>query len=93
MEDKPHTIGLTELLGEVDRDLDDLRKKHPSDYGMKNLGMWWDLERERLLTRHGPATLVKELRRIRGVKRTLALFTAGWVAMIAAQAVLRFVLP
>jgi hypothetical protein len=93
MEDKPHTIGLTDLLSEVDRDLEELRKKHPADYGMKNLGMWWELERERLLVRHGPATPVQQLRRARGVRRTLVLFTAGWLAMIVIQAALRLVLP
>jgi hypothetical protein len=93
MADTPHTIGLTELLGEVDRDLDELRKKHPADYGMKNLGMWWELERERLLVRHGPTALVKELRRTRGLKRALGLFTAGWLVMLVIQAVLRLIVP
>lgn len=89
MDGKPQTIGLTELLDEVDRDLDELRKKHPADYGMKNLEMWWGLERERVLARHSPAAVVRKLHRVRGLKRSLALFTAGWFAMIVIQAALR----
>ena len=85
MEDKQHTIGLADLLDEVHRDLDELRKKHPSDYSIRNITMWWELEKERLLTRHGPASVAKKLRRHPGLIRMLAWFFAGWLAMLAVQ--------
>ena len=91
MDDKQETIGLTKLLDEVNRDLDDLRRKHPNDYSLKNLDLWWELERERVLTRHGPDGSVRRPRRIRGGARTLALFTAGWATMIVLQAAIRLV--
>ena len=37
MQDATKTISLTDLLNEVDLDLDELRKKHASDYGVKNI--------------------------------------------------------
>jgi hypothetical protein len=89
MDDTPHIIGLTALLDEVDRDLDDLRKKHPADYGLKNLTMWWDLERERLLARYSPASVVRKFRRARGLRRILGYFSAGWLAMIVVQTAIR----
>ena len=89
MHDASHTIGLTELLDEVGRDLDELRKRHPGDYSTKNLTMWWELERDRLLARHSPASVVRKMRRARGLKRSLALFTAGWLAMVVAQTAIR----
>mgnify|MGYP000024967097 CR=1 FL=1 len=92
MEDKTHTLGLTALLDEVSADLDELRKKHPGDYSTKNLTMWWDLERDRLLARHGPTSTVRKLRAVRGMKRMLAMFSAGWLVMIVVQTMIRFVM-
>ena len=92
MDDKPETIGLTTLLDEVDRDIDELRKKHPSDYGVKNLTMWWELEKERLVTRHGPTSVVKKLRRVQGYKRTAIWFFAGWATMLVTNTVIRLLI-
>ena len=92
MEDKDQSIGLTTLLDEVSSDLDELRKKHPGDYSTKNLTMWWDLERDRLLARHGPASTVRKLRAVRGMKRLLAMFSAGWLAMIVVQTAIRILM-
>lgn len=90
MEDKQHTIGLADLLDEVHRDLDDVRKKHPNDYSFRNITMWWELEKERLLTRHGPASVAKKLRRHPAFIGMLAWFLAGWLAMLAVQAAIAF---
>lgn len=87
------TIGLTKLLDEISLDLDELRKKHPSDYNVKNIGMWWELERERVMARHSPVSVVKKLRRIQHMKRLMTGFFAGWLAMIAVQAVARLLIP
>lgn len=93
MDDTQNTIGLSELLAEVDRDLDEFRKKHQSDFGVKNVTLWWELERERLVTRHGSLAAVKKLRKIQGIKRTMIWFFAGWVTMLAASTVIRLLLP
>ena len=93
MDDKQEIIGLAALLDEVNRDIDELRKKHPGDYSVKNLTMWWELERERLVTRHSPASVVKKLRRVQGIKRMMIGFFAGWATMLAATAILRFWIP
>lgn len=92
MDDKTPTIGLTDLLDEVTRDLDKLRKKHAGDYSIKNLTMWWELERDRLIARHGAAGLVRKVQRVRSMRRTLLLFTAGWLTMIFLQAALRLLI-
>lgn len=89
MDDPRNTIGLTELLAEVERDLDELRKKHSNDYGVKNITMWWELERERLLARHSPTTAVQKLRRAHGLKRMLFWFSAGWATMLALNLAMR----
>lgn len=93
MDDKHDTIGLTELLAEVDRDLDEFRKKHPSDYSVKNITLWWDFERERLVTRHGNHSVVKKLRKVQGFKRLMIWFFAGWATMLATNAVIRLLIP
>lgn len=82
MDETRNTIGLSELLNEVDRDLDELRRKHASDYGVKNITMWWELERERLVTRHDPAAVVMLMRRVRGLKRVVW-FILGCASMLA----------
>ena len=85
MHTKPNNIGLTDLLDEVSKDLDDFRKKHASDYGVKNVTLWWDLERERLLVRHSPSTRLRTFVGKRSVRQALGWFTAGWVVLIAVQ--------
>jgi hypothetical protein len=77
MTDAKETIGITELLDEISRDLDDYRKKHPNDYGVKGVTLWWDTEKERLAMRHVPETLVKKIRRARSVKWMMVWFLAG----------------
>lgn len=81
-------IGIGELLDEVSRDLDDFRRKHPADYGVKNITLWWDMEKERLLTRHGAAGVVRKLR-ARGLKWLAAWFALGCASTLAAAAGLR----
>lgn len=93
MDDKQATIGLTKLLDEITTDLDELRKKHPGDYNIKNITMWWELERERVLARYSPGFMVKKLRRIQGIKRMMMLFFAGWLTMIGVQTVIRLLIP
>jgi hypothetical protein len=91
MEDEQHTIGLQDLLSQVDRDLDDFRRKHQSDYSTKNISLWWELERERILTRHVPSTLVKKLRQAEGLKRSLAFFAAGGITILLGEIALRLI--
>src|SRR5258708_5802431 len=93
MDDKQNTIGLEALLDEVHRDLDELRKKHPSDYHIKNITMWWELEKERLLARHSPASVVRKLRRMQGIKWLMIWFFAGWATMLAVNAIIRLLIP
>ena len=91
MEDQK-TIGLAELLDEVSRDIDDFRKKHPNDYGIKGTTMWWELERERLLTRHGSFAAVKRMRQIASFKKTTLVFFGGLLGSICLSALLRFLI-
>ncbi|HEX3146814.1 MAG TPA: hypothetical protein VHR66_01860 [Gemmataceae bacterium] len=93
MSDTQDTIGLTQLLDEVNNDIDDLRKKNPSDYGVKNIIMWWSLERERIVIRHGSTAAVKRLLKVRGLKRVMIAFVAGCAAVIAATVVSRVLIP
>lgn len=89
MDDSKTTIGLPELLSEVDRDLDEFRKKHQGDYSVKNVTLWWELERERVLTRHASVTEVRKLRRARSLKWLMAWFLVGMVASSLLSAALR----
>ena len=89
MDETQHTIGLTELLAEVDRDLEEFRKKHQSDYGVKNITLWWELERERLAVRHGPSLSVRRHRMTRRARGFGTTFLAGGLSMLAAQVTLR----
>lgn len=93
MDDTQDIIGLADLLSEVDRDLEDFRKKNPGDYAVKNIAMWWELERERVMVRHGPVTAVRRLRKARGARRAAGLFLAGWLFMLAVQVGLRLLVP
>jgi hypothetical protein len=93
MSNAQDTIGLTQLLDEVSADIDDLRKKNPSDYGVKNLIMWWSLERERIIIRHGSTAAVKRLLKIRSIKRVMLSFLAGCAAVIAATVMSRVLVP
>jgi hypothetical protein len=92
MDDKHDIIGLTELLDEVGRDLDEFRKKHQSDYSVKTISLWWDMEKDRLLSRHSPACVVKKLRRVQGLRRTMIWFFAGWVTMLTMNLIIRLLL-
>jgi hypothetical protein len=92
MDDKQKTIGLSELLDGISQDLDELRKKHASDYNIKNITMWWELEKERVLARHMPGSIVKTVRRYRSTMRILGWFTTGWLAMLAIQIGIRLLL-
>jgi hypothetical protein len=89
MSDAKDTIGLTELLDEVSRDLDDYRKKHPNDYGVKGVTLWWDTEKERLTMRHGSASVLKKSRREEFMKRLAIWFLAAWTVMLTVNSVLR----
>jgi hypothetical protein len=92
MDENAHTIGLVNLLDEVSRDLDDFRKKHQSDYGVKNVTLWWDLEKERLLVRHAPSGVVRTAPgpRRRALERALRWLPAGLAALFVAQSALWF---
>ena len=92
MEDFHKTIGLIELLDEVTHDIDELRKKHPNDYGVKNMTIWWDLEKERMLNRHGSYAVIKRLRQIKSMKRSMSLFFGGWISWIALSSVIRLLI-
>ena len=58
MADTKDSIGFTQLLDEIDSDLAEFRKKHPTDFGVKTTTLWWELERERLKVRHGSGVAV-----------------------------------
>ena len=88
MNEKNDTIGLTDLVDEITRDLDDFRKKHAGDYSVKNITLWWEMEKERLLVRHAPSTVVRRLTRAKKLWKMLAWFTAGWIVLLVLQAVL-----
>lgn len=85
------TIGMADLLDEVSRDLDDFRRKHPGDYSVKNVTLWWEMEKERLTIRHGPATAVKT-HGVSGLKRTAIWFLVG-VAITQALNLVTRLLP
>jgi hypothetical protein len=93
MSDAKDTIGIAELLDEIARDLDDYRKKHPNDYSLKSVTLWWDMEKERLTMRHSPSTLVKKIRRVQGFKQVAIWFLAGGATMLAANTVINLLLP
>jgi hypothetical protein len=88
MDENKDTIGLQALLDEVSRDLDEFRKKHAGDYGVKNVTLWWELEKERLVIRHGPESVVKKPRRVPRLRRMIWFF-AGWVTMLVVNTVVR----
>ena len=92
MDDKHETIGLSELLDEIHRDLDAFRKNHAGDYSVKNITLWWELESERLLTRHSPLTVLRKLRRLQNFKRMMLWFSAGWVTMIVIRAAMKLLM-
>lgn len=88
MDTTQNTIGFSELLDEVGRDLDDYRKKHPSDYQLKTITMWWELERERLQLRHGGKSMRKP-RRFLPSNRSAIWFLAGWTTVLVASSLFR----
>ena len=85
MEDTQKTIGMTGLLDEIDRDLDEFRRKHSGDYSVKNVTLWWELEKERLLVRHGPKSVVKKPRLGWLEKHKLVLFMTGAAMWLIGQ--------
>jgi hypothetical protein len=93
MEATRKTIGLSDLLDEIGNDLDELRKKHPSDYTVKNITMWWELERERLVSRHGSSLAVRKHRWSKNLKRLTISFIAGWIVSIAVIVGSRLLVP
>ncbi len=72
---------MTRLLDEIDQDLDEHRKRNPSDFSVKNVTQWWSLERERLVVRHGEKTVLRKPRVWRG-GRTLTFFAGFGVAVV-----------
>lgn len=88
MDDRQKTIGLGELLDEASRDLDEYRKKHPNDYGVKGVTLWWDTEKERLTMRHGSATVLRQSRREVRMKRLAIWFLAAWTLVLSLNSVL-----
>lgn len=90
MEQKHKTIGLSELLDEVTSDLAELRSKHPGDYSVKNITMWWALEKERLAMRHSPASIVTKHAGL--LKRLSIGFVAGAVTMLVANTVMKLLM-
>ena len=83
MQEDRKTIGLGELLDQITADLDELRRKHPGDYAMKNITMWWELEKERLVTRHSPASVVRRYRNPWRIRGWTIMFLAGCLMMLA----------
>jgi hypothetical protein len=83
------TIGLSDLLDEIGRDLDDYRRKHPNDYQLKPITLWWELERERMSLRfHGQTVLLKTRHRLFD-RRILFWLLAGWTTLLIAATLLR----
>lgn len=93
MEDSQRTIGLADLLAEITNDLDDFRKKHPTDFGVKNITMWWEMEHERILHRYQSFTLVKTIRRLQRYKGFLLWFFAGAALMTGISVLTRLLIP
>lgn len=91
MDEKHETIGLAELMEEIERDLDELRKKHSTDYNVKTITMWWQLKRERVMTRHASFSVVKKLRKAQTMKRLMVWFFAGWLTMLTAETIIKLV--
>lgn len=88
MSDAQDSIGLGELLDEASRDLDEYRRKHPNDYGVKGVTLWWDTEKERLTMRHGPASVLRQSRREARTKRLAIWFLAAWTLVLSLNSVL-----
>lgn len=88
MDDTRNTIGLSELLDEVGRDLAEFRRKHPGDYQLKNVTMWWELEQERLQVRHA-GKHVRRPRRFMPAYRSAIWFLLGCTIVLLAIALLR----
>ncbi len=82
MTDAHNIIGMADLLDEVSRDLEDFRRKHAGDYSVKNVTMWWELERERLLIRHKEARVARRFMS----RRRAWLLVVGCIATFAAGA-------
>ena len=85
MLESPKDIPLLDLLDEVNRDVVELRKKFPQDYQLKNVTMWWELERERLLLRHGSGSVLRQVSKTRHLKQVLFWMSVGWLTMVVLQ--------
>ncbi|HEX3151153.1 MAG TPA: hypothetical protein VHR66_23950 [Gemmataceae bacterium] len=77
MSNTQDTIGLTQLLDEIDSDLADFRKKHPTDFGVKTTSMWWELERERLKVRHGSGVALTRVWSLKRLVRIICRVLVG----------------
>jgi len=88
MDATQNIIGMTDLLDEVSRDLEDFRRKHASDYSVKNVTMWWELEMERLLIRHKEARVA---RHFMSRRRAWAFVVGGLLAFTAGAASTQFI--
>jgi hypothetical protein len=76
MSEKPNIIGMQDLLDEVERDLDEWRRKNPGDYQIKNTILWWSLQREKILVRHKDARVARRF----GSGKRAWMFLAGCLA-------------
>lgn len=83
MSETQKSIGLSELLDEVSRDLDEYRKKHPNDHSVRGVTLWWDTEKERLTMRHGSATVLMKSRLEERMKRLAIWFLAAWTILLS----------
>ena len=83
MDDTKKSIDLGDLLDEIATDIEELRKKNPNDYAVKNVAMWWSLERTMLKIRHHPASVMKRIHRKWTTKWIVIAFAAGLSAMLA----------
>lgn len=87
MDDNQKSIDLGALLDEVSRDLDEYRKKHANGYGVKEVTLWWDTEKERLSMRHGSATVLKKSRREERMKRLTIAYLVAWTVTLSLNTV------
>jgi hypothetical protein len=92
MDEQQKTIGLTQLLDEVRRDLEELRRKNPNDYQIKNIVMWWDLEADRLLIRHGTSAILEQKIKVSAMKSLMGFFFAGLISSTILSAILRLLI-
>ena len=83
MDDKTKSIELGDLLDEIGNDIEELRKKNANDYTVRNMAMWWALEKSMLKIRHHPASVMKRIQRKWTTRWVAIAFCAGLAAMMA----------